>query len=463
MNNLQYFYHHGWGHDASDHKFEDFNVISFDRGYFEKPFYHYQLKNPAIGIVHSLGLHLFPEDLFEQLELLIIISSFISFQEGLTDKKQLIRLKAMERKFPKSPEAVLKDFGNVCGAPSNEKKIINTSLLQNDLKKLASEKFDIAKIQHIPKILIIHGTEDRVAPFNQAKILHENLSQSSIIPIQTSSHNLPLTHSSLISNIIQKESRKILLKKTFAKSAKSYHKHAHFQKIANQKFLNFYLKHQNKRDIQEFLEIAAGTGIFTQKIFPHLMDAKCLITDLSNESLTICKCELEKENLFNPLTHQFQALDIDSDNIPDKFDIIFSSLGLQWFENLSKSFEKIYNALKKNGSAYISFLDNDSFEKWREICKEKDFPYTLNPLPKTTDVQKILDKKKYHYLMEKETVSITYSSSIDFLKSFKKTGTNYQKKRVLLPCSIIKTLQKDFNKPLTITYSITMIKIYEKK
>jgi pimeloyl-ACP methyl ester carboxylesterase len=159
---------HGWG--CSSTIWPSVPGHFFDRGYFKHP-------RPLISskkiVVHSFGLHLIPMSHFNELQELVILSSFITF----VTKKRIVE--QMLKRFSVSPYDVLSDF---LGAEVDEE--IDKNLLEMDLKALSVNIFDTEVIKNVPTVKIIHGRLDHITPFAWGEELHQKIPQSQFFPFE---------------------------------------------------------------------------------------------------------------------------------------------------------------------------------------------------------------------------------------------------------------------------------------
>lgn len=156
---------HGWG--FSPLIWSPLKGALYDRGYFGPP-------SAPKGrfktiVVHSMGLHFLEAP---EADHLIILSGFSQFTwQGRS-------LERMIQKITSNPREVLHDFYQNCGyngaSPWLEKDL-HVARLHEDLLRLKTERFDLRRLAGCKRVTIVHGKEDRIAPLQQAKELHEAL------------------------------------------------------------------------------------------------------------------------------------------------------------------------------------------------------------------------------------------------------------------------------------------------
>jgi pimeloyl-[acyl-carrier protein] methyl ester esterase len=205
--------YHGWGFDRTCWQpWKDLfaqqgeDLLISDRGYFNSP--SLPISSPTtdqrtILLAHSYGVHLCPSQQLQRADLLVLFSSFLSFHPQLESKKRrsLSMLSQMMTQFEINPQSVLETFKTKCYHPVawepsyNSSKALNLELLMHDLKGLNTCLMDIALLKKIPKILILHGAQDRIVSVEKGRELFEHLPDNSqYIEIEQAGHGLPFTH-----------------------------------------------------------------------------------------------------------------------------------------------------------------------------------------------------------------------------------------------------------------------------
>jgi pimeloyl-[acyl-carrier protein] methyl ester esterase len=205
--------YHGWGFDRTcwqpwkdllAQRGED--LLMSDRGYFTPSSLPMSLPttdHKTILLAHSYGLHLCPSEQLQGVDLLVIFSSFLTFHPQLEPKRRRSRLMLdqMMTQLETNPQFVLETFKTRCYHPdswepsSNSSKALNLELLVHDLNGLNACLMDVSLLKKIPKILILHGAQDRIVSFEKGRELFEHLPDNSqYIEIEQAGHGLPFTH-----------------------------------------------------------------------------------------------------------------------------------------------------------------------------------------------------------------------------------------------------------------------------
>lgn len=216
---------HGWGFDASC--WEGWELVfgskstfeTFERGYFgdakRTPIFTGK-KVVKIIITHSFGLHLCPDELFREADLLIICNGFISFHPVAAQYRRRSRLvvKQMLNALRGHPEKVLKDFYENTFKPQEPATVpgseFDKELLINDLQVLDTNILELSLLKSIDKICILHGFEDAIVHRRKGRTLYENLSgQAKYFEIKNAGHALPFTHKDQCRQFVEPECKNL--------------------------------------------------------------------------------------------------------------------------------------------------------------------------------------------------------------------------------------------------------------
>ena len=117
--------------------------------------------------------------------------------------------------------------------------------------------------------------------------------------------------------------RKQHIERSFGKNCESYHRQATLQKNIAQNLAEFL----PKKDNIKILEIGCGTGFLTEKLNQLYPKSQFVISDVSYDMIAFCRQRFIGYNNMN-----FQTLDGDHINLDTEFDLIVSSMCVQWFQ-----------------------------------------------------------------------------------------------------------------------------------
>nr|WP_295739258.1 methyltransferase domain-containing protein [uncultured Acidocella sp.] len=112
---------------------------------------------------------------------------------------------------------------------------------------------------------------------------------------------------------------------------------------------------------RRILEIGCGTGGLSQHLARLFPQAELVLTDISAEMLEICEARLGGRGRF--LRMDGQAPDAGL----GRFELIVSSLAMQWFEDLPASLERLAAMLAPGGEMRFATLGAGTFAEWRAV------------------------------------------------------------------------------------------------
>ena len=193
---------HGWGFGAwCWDRWREVLPAGFalhcpDQGYFG-PAVEVAVQ-PRIVLAHSLGLHLLSPQLCATAELIVVMSGFRSFHSACARQVRRSRrtVEQMLARLEREPAALLADFYSRCGTPSEGHwpEVVDADGLRRDLQLLQESVLELSAIPAAARVLILHGSRDRVVPVERAEELRELLPNSALATVAEAGHALPLTH-----------------------------------------------------------------------------------------------------------------------------------------------------------------------------------------------------------------------------------------------------------------------------
>lgn len=108
------------------------------------------------------------------------------------------------------------------------------------------------------------------------------------------------------------------------------------------------------------LEIGCGTGALTERLLPRLPGAEWIATDIA--PAMIARAE---QRLAGHPGLSFAVMDGERPDRAGPFDLICSSLALQWFADLGGAIERLAALLAPGGVLAFTTLAQGSFAEWR--------------------------------------------------------------------------------------------------
>lgn len=160
-------------------------------------------------------------------------------------------------------------------------------------------------------------------------------------------------------------------------AARDYERHAHVQREIAARLA---------ADIAELslpvgpsvLELGCGTGFLTRHVVARLPDARLLATDIAPGMLERCRT-----NLGGQPGVSFALLDADRDTPPEPghYDLICSSLALQWSGDPAAAIRRMLGWLAPGGHLVFTSLLAGTFAEWRAAHVAEGLKPGLRTLP----------------------------------------------------------------------------------
>jgi len=208
---------------------------------------------------------------------------------------------------------------------------------------------------------------------------------------------------------------KTAIANAFSKAAGSYDQHAEFQRNIGHRLLQLLPQELTGCKI---LDLGSGTGYFSDQLKQRGADVVCV--DLSSAML-----QQAKKRCGNSVCY----LLADAECLPfedGEFDVVFSSLALQWCDNLSKPVAEIYRVLKPSGKGYFSTLIDGSLNELKQSWQKIDSHQHVNEFITFNQVKVALAQARVtkHHLNLAE-VTVWYESAFDLMRDLKGIGANH--------------------------------------
>ena len=114
------------------------------------------------------------------------------------------------------------------------------------------------------------------------------------------------------------------------------------------------------------LEIGCGTGFLTEAVIAQGLSADWLITDISPQMVERCR-----KRIGEAPDRRFDVLDGEFGEPEDKgsYDLICSSLALQWFDDQDHALSRMIEWLRPGGHCLFTTLGSGTFAEWRDAHK----------------------------------------------------------------------------------------------
>lgn len=199
-----------------------------------------------------------------------------------------------------------------------------------------------------------------------------------------------------------------LVAQRFGSSAQFYDEAAVIQPIVAQNLVE-YLSLKPKT----ILEIGCGTGGLSALLVKKFPEAKITVSDISSQMLFVCQ-----KNIGDRVGYRV----VDAEKLPfdmGSFDLIISSLALQWVSNLPSVLRNLVDILNPGGTLCFSLLGDENFKEWRSVLEKHGALSGLHDYPSKNN---FCWPMPYSGSIREDFLQEHHENGISFLKKLKKIG-----------------------------------------
>ncbi len=202
---------------------------------------------------------------------------------------------------------------------------------------------------------------------------------------------------------------KEFITKRFSASLKDYDSSATVQKTMAAELVRSVMSVNT--NFNRIFEVGCGTGRLTKEICSNLKFNEFFCNDLSQETFEFIDNLCKRDNFF--------AFDGEqTEQYPDKLDLIVSGAVFQWFENLPQYLNKVSDKLKKKGLIAFSTFGSEQYCEIRQITGNCLRYFTENELSK-------LISEKFDVVLFHEWKQILKFNSVkEIMSHIKETGVS---------------------------------------
>ena len=202
------------------------------------------------------------------------------------------------------------------------------------------------------------------------------------------------------------------------------------------------------------LEIGCGTGFLTQALIDRGVDGEWLVTDIAPAMVGRCRAHLGE----GP-GRRFAVLDGEYGTPPGAggFDLICSSLAMQWFDDQARGLSRMLGWLAPGGQCLFATLAADSFAEWRQAhVLEGLTPGTPDFLPvpafEAMAPRARRAAPEVHLLVER------HPDAIGFVRALKAigAGTATRRHRPLSPADLRRVMRRFEAGGAAVTYEVVI-------
>jgi len=216
---------------------------------------------------------------------------------------------------------------------------------------------------------------------------------------------------------------KLRVASSFSHAANSYDGSAQLQREVGDELLALCLAQSQRvaaepKDIR-ILDLGCGTGYFSEKLQSHFSKGSVVCLDIAQGML-----EHAKAVRGNKPYHWVCA---DAESLPfisSSIDVLFSSLALQWCENLRQLFSEIARVLKPGGQVFLSSLGPNSLFELRDSWASVDKNVHVNKFVAPQAIIENLPKSVTLELVKEKTHKLEYDRLKQLTSDLKNIGAH---------------------------------------
>ncbi|EIZ80958.1 bifunctional biotin synthesis protein BioCD [Novosphingobium sp. Rr 2-17] len=214
--------------------------------------------------------------------------------------------------------------------------------------------------------------------------------------------------------------------------ARDYDAHARIQRDVARK-LAARIAALGLPDAPRVLEIGCGTGFLTQALLDERLSGAWLVTDIAPEMVDRCRARVAGQAALT-----FDVLDGEHGELPaGPFDLICSSLAIQWFDDAPAALRRLAGLLAPGGHLMVTTLGPATFAQWGAAHAAEGLEPGTPPFA-PAEVFAALPTAE----VKQETITERYESARHFLQALKAigAGTPNAAHRPLAPATLRRVL-----------------------
>ena len=214
------------------------------------------------------------------------------------------------------------------------------------------------------------------------------------------------------------------IKKAFNKAAESYDAYCQLQLSTGKKLISLIQPYAHPTS--RIIDLGCGTGIVTRELVAALPHDEFFAIDVADQMIEKARTQLQDYSLTLSTANFDQPLTL------GRFNISFSNMALHWSHDFVNTLKQLLHTLTEDGILAFSIPLLGTFAEIESYCAINDFMDSIF-------VKKILDNSGYHIIqMQTEAMTFEFADFLQALRSIKKIGANYVKKRIDLNYTKIK-------------------------
>lgn len=235
--------------------------------------------------------------------------------------------------------------------------------------------------------------------------------------------------------------------RSFGRAA-GYDEHAHVQrKVAGQLADRIAALPLPARP--RILEIGCGTGFLTRAMAERGLAGDWLITDIAAEMVARCRA-----NVGDGDGRRFAVMDGQRLAAQGEYDLVCSSLAMQWFDDHAAALDRMLASLAPGGHCVLTTLSAGTFREWRAAHREVGLTAGTLPFLPAATIATLRPDMAERTLVER--VVEHHGSALDFLRALRAIGaaTAARDHRPLPPAALRRVMAAFEGEGSAVTYEI---------
>lgn len=202
----------------------------------------------------------------------------------------------------------------------------------------------------------------------------------------------------------------------FGRAAKTYDRHAAFQRDVGERLLGKMPKDLSGKVV---LDLGCGTGYFSQALTER--GAEVISFDLSAQMLDVAK-----QRCANKVTTYIQG---DAESLPlrdNSVDYVFSSLALQWCSDFAVPLREIRRVIREGGQAFVSTLLDGSLSELKQAWGKIDAYQHVNQFTPLNQIKVALAQSDCDtHQLDLPAITVWYTSAFALMRDLKGIGATH--------------------------------------
>lgn len=208
---------------------------------------------------------------------------------------------------------------------------------------------------------------------------------------------------------------------SFGKAASSYDEYAQLQRRIADTLFSHLSPDDSKRRV---LDLGSGTGYCSNRLRLFFPQADIVSLDISLSMLDYAKNK-KKLNI-----NQYVCADAEELPFSDhSFDLVFSSLAIQWCKSYSKLFSELRRVSTVGSSCYLSTFGPDTLQELREAWAKVDSYVHVNKFEESSSLHRKVQEQSFSGLrLNKEILTNYYDDLFALSTELKAIGAHNMNK-----------------------------------